>query len=386
MGDGDETGKNGNKGATARQDEETGDPARTAKLAEIQSLEAALRDAREAIGEPAGNTSNDAVKAIIKGQTDRHTEEIIRENLKTAASMIEPCDGSSQDNVRRWFEDVEMGAYMVGAGNQLRLARRTVAGSFRRELEKYLQRLPLSSWDDVKKAMTTRFLSMDEAGHMKGKLEKTRQGEKEEVPAFNRRFSSMADVAYPLGRNGRRSEETEGILVRMYARAIRSDHHAKKLATKEPRVTTLDDAMELVMKMEGATEKYDLLGRNSDTAVSTVSLKSLGESGVELKTLKNEVSRLANVLSAQKGQAKHQNKASSQKRSQKETSGGDTGRGNKPYRRPGGPRNQSQGQKPHWKDGQPLCFVCDEYGHMKKDCRLTKKDSSVNSTAGIQWS
>ena len=138
--------------------------------------------------------------------------------------------------------------------------------------------------------------------------------------------------------------------------------------------------------MEGATEKYDLLGRNSDTEVSAVSLKPLGDSGVELKTLKNEVSRLANVLSAQKGQAKHQNKASSQKRSQKETSGGDTGRGNKPYRRPGGPRNQSQGQKPHWKDGQPLCFVCDEYGHMKKDCRLTKKDSSVNSTAGIQWS
>ena len=72
MGDGPETGKNGNKGATARQDEETGDPARTTKLAEIQSLEAALRDARESIGEPAGNTSNDAVKAIIKGQTDRH--------------------------------------------------------------------------------------------------------------------------------------------------------------------------------------------------------------------------------------------------------------------------------------------------------------------------
>ena len=351
--------------------------------------------------QPGGSGSASAdgkqIADLIAEQKKREEQEVIRENLRIAAGQVETCDGSSQDGIRKWFEDVEMGMQYVGKENTVRLCRRTVTGSFRRELEKFListnaahpNKVP---WEEVKKHLTTSFLSTDEAGHARAKLERITQAEKEETQAFNRRFRTMADIAYPPKSDQKRSTETEEILVRLYARSLRSEHFAKKVVNaehKKPEDNTLETAMQSVVKLACAQDKYDMLGRpSSSREVSAVSSSGSVDVESDLSSINRRVNKVENSLADVKGRTRLAREANAVEKK------GDFSKKPRDKGKQGKFRKKFNGQKqklPRYdENGRPRCFNCNKYGHIAKDCSAPKDQkpatASVNYAAGTEWS
>ena len=355
------------------------------------------------------------LELILNEQKVRETNEAERETLRVTSGMIQTCDGSAHEDTRRWLDDVEMSNATVGTHNVVRVARRTVSGSLRKEVEKIVaahavtpstggDKDPnLCPWKTLKEEVEKAFLPADEEGHMKGKLEHVKQGEKEDIQMFNRRFRNMVDIGYPVEQGKERSGETEATLVRLYGRAIYSDSHARKLSAKEPPAKTLKDAMQFVTKQTGKADKYEFLGRTGKSEVNAVFDESPPAETDTVGSLKKEISRLANIIADKKGQARREREAyvleATQEKNQAEKfskrKGGkskkDAGDGKEKMNAKGstGKNKQKSRRKPKYdENGRPRCFNCDKYGHMARECRAPKvqKEQSVNYAAGIEWS
>ena len=157
----------------------------------------------------------------------RHHEQCKQELIRQTM----PCDGTSTASVRAWFEDIELAGAEVGAENQIEVAARTAAGSFRWELERYIASVLATNdnikanfnvpWADVKAHLRTSFLIVDESSALHDKVEKTRQSAYEPEASFSRRFREVADATYPA--DGRNDDQN-----RAFARGLRSDELARK--------------------------------------------------------------------------------------------------------------------------------------------------------------
>ena len=234
-------------------------------------------------------------------------EQVARDNLRTQAASVTNCDGSSPEAVRKWFSDVEIAGQVLGGGRAIiRLARRTVTGTFRKELERFVEHYrppgwnpPMARpdpndipWDHLKTELTTAFLSADEIEHAKGQLETLRQAAAEDVQTFNRRFMVLADRAYPADQAGVRHADTHQTLIKYYARGLAVDEFAKKIAEHHPRIATIEEAQRLVVRLKGSHEQYQRLGRIPKTEVNYTSHEPLS-----LGKLQAEVAALAAMVS-----------------------------------------------------------------------------------------
>ena len=354
--------------------------------------------------EAAGGLTEGQLKRILEEQKKLTKDEAARETLRVAASMVQTCDGSTHEDTRRWIEEIEMAEPTVTT-DIMRLVRRTVAGSLRKEVEKLTvlhkrnDDPNQATWKNVKEGVVTAFLPADEITHMRGRMEKVKQAEKEDIQTFNRRFRDMAEIAYPLLPDKTRSDETELTLVRLYGRAIYSDTYARKLAVKGEK--KIADAMKLVTNLSGDADKYDFLGRTRSRQVDAV---EKSDSDVDqVSSFKKEVSRLANILADKKGkvrqemeayvlsatQGKSQGGRSRDKKGRSPKQGKSAGKESKFPKKKSGKSGQKSARKPKWdKDGRPRCFNCNEYGHYARDCKESKpaKKQSGNGAAGTDWS
>ena len=181
-----------------------------------------------------------------------------------------PCDGTSPAGVRAWFKDIELAGAEVGAENQIEVAARTAAGSLRWELERYIAGVLATNdqinarfnvpWADVKAHLRTSFLNVDESSALRDEVEKTRQSAYEPEASFSRRFREVADAAYPgEGRN----EDQNRILIRAFARGLRSDELARKLV-EEGNPTTLEEAFSTLAGYSARKDAYARLSRHEE--------------------------------------------------------------------------------------------------------------------------
>ena len=181
-----------------------------------------------------------------------------------------PCVGTSPAGVRAWFKDIELAGAEVGADNQIEVAARTAAGSLRWELERYIAGVLATNdqinarfnvpWADVKAHLRTSFLNVDESSALRDEVEKTRQSAYEPEASFSRRFREVADAAYPgEGRN----EDQNRILIRAFARGLRSDELARKLV-EEGNPTTLEEAFSTLAGYSARKDAYARLSRHEE--------------------------------------------------------------------------------------------------------------------------
>ena len=180
------------------------------------------------------------------------------------------CDGTSTAGVRAWFKDIELAGGEVGAENQIEIAARTAAGSLRWELERYITgvlatknaikarfNVPLA---DVKAHIRTYFLNVDKSSALRDEVEKTRQSAYEPEASFSRRFREVADTANP---GDDRNDDQNRILIRAFARGLRSDELARKLV-EEGNPTTLEEAFTTLAGYSARKDAYARLSRHEE--------------------------------------------------------------------------------------------------------------------------
>ena len=205
-------------------------------------------------------------KEYIDGMAVLETTRTLRRHHEQCKQALirqtTPCDGTSPAGVRAWFKDIELAGAEVGADNKIEVAARTAAGSLRWELERYIAGVLATNdqinarfnvpWADVKAHLRTSFLNVDESSALRDEMEKTRQSAYEPEASFSRRFREVADAAYPgEGRN----EDQNRILIRAFARGLRSDELARKLV-EEGNPTTLEEAFTTLAGYSARKDAY----------------------------------------------------------------------------------------------------------------------------------
>ena len=206
---------------------------------------------------------------------NQQTINVTNQNLLTTyAGITGRCDGSAADAIRTWIDEVGL-CEGLGEPGKIKVARRTAAGAFRKELEDFITTYrpddwdPANAWDanntpwaQVVEHMTQAFLSVDEKEYMRGRLDTIKQAS-DTIQNYNRRFRAIADVAYPKGPNGQRDAEAVKTVLSRYAKGIYLTHYAKKIVDKHPPFQNLAEAMRFAVRLGGAQERFDRLGRTS---------------------------------------------------------------------------------------------------------------------------
>ena len=156
------------------------------------------------------------------------------ERLKGQIKQTTVCDGSNPSAVRIWIKEIELARKLLASKQTISLASRTVAGPLRHELERFISEYMSTHssarddvpWETVKEHISASFLHINEASALRDELEKTNQSAYEPEAGYNRRFREVADAAYPTAD---RNDDQNRILIRAYARGLRSSELARKL-------------------------------------------------------------------------------------------------------------------------------------------------------------
>ena len=242
-------------------------------------------------------------------------------------------------------------------GGVIDVAARTVSGSLKKEVERFLGAQPnraQTPWVTLRDHIRATFLSANEAERLKSELEKMAQTSYETLANFNRRFRESANKAFPQPR----TPDAERLVLRAYSRGIYSTALAKKLIV-EGRPANLDAAFQYAEGQAAGNEMFDGLER-----------RSRDEEEMDCSATGDSQSLAEKVLEALEGIRKSHERVVT--RVAKLEASGSSQRG-------GGPRKINTPRAPlKWtEDGRPICYHCGKAGHKGAEC-FQKKAFNTN--------
>ena len=274
------------------------------------------------------------------------------------------CDGSSTSATRTWLEDIDLAFGRLGQDSVIEVATSTVTGPLRKEIERFLTELILRDnvaraaipWAQVRAHVVTNFLNVDEAAALRDSVDQMRQSTYETDASFNRRFRDLADAAFP---SPARNEDQHRIMIRAYARGLRSSTMAVKMI-EQANPVTIEAALTWVTQFSGRQDAVTRLGllRPGEEAME---IGTLGSSTAPRPPQSVSQSTLVEVL---RGQERLMTKLAKMEATQNRSSNRHPPRLPRP-----GPRERLT----DWTaDGQPRCFACGVVGHMRRSCPTTR--------------
>ncbi len=185
--------------------------------------------------------------------------------FKAIANQTNVCDGENVDSLRLWLREIDLARGRLQTPDIVELASRTVSGALRVELEKFIAaKLPLINqdrtqidWVELKKHITSTFLSLDDDVIQKDNIEKITQAVFETDLQYTRRFSEAVENVYP---QVDRSQDREKMLVKIFLRGLLNDLFAKEIVTHHNPKTVVE-AISTFQRVSSLNEQYIRLGR-----------------------------------------------------------------------------------------------------------------------------
>ncbi|KAI0241213.1 hypothetical protein LSAT2_032862, partial [Lamellibrachia satsuma] len=104
--------------------------------------------------------------------------------------------------------------------------------------------------------VVTNFLNVDEAAALRDSVDQMRQSTFETDASFNRRFRDLADAAFPPPAC---NEDQHRIMIRAYARGLRSSTMAVKMI-EQANPVTIEAALTWVTQFSGRQDAVTHLG------------------------------------------------------------------------------------------------------------------------------
>ncbi len=205
------------------------------------------------------------------------------------------------------------------------------------------------------------FLGPDEGNLLKEEVENIKQGAREDLTSFNRRFSKAADYAYPQPRNA----DTEEELTDKYMSALRESKVKDAVFEHDPPLVTLQGAMQVALGEYARLRRRKRVQRRHTHEPMEVDLLE-DEGGVS--SLTNAAPTVRDTLAAM---------ASSLRSLQKEMN---TIKGNQPSSISSTPQNHNRNQ-PRKTNGFQRnkgvqCWYCNQLGHFQRDCFKRQRDKA----------
>ena len=296
--------------------------------------------------------------AVLNAQNQQNQNYRIHKEQKQWAddekAKMEFCEGLTQRSVREWLRKIHNAFILLPAGFDAnwcikRLMTLTARGDLQEELENFIAIQPNQA-NIAHQALTNHishaFLGPDEAETLKSEVKCMKQGVREQIPAFNRRFTKIADLAFPaLGR----AADVEADLAGYYLNALQDGPIKDALFKHRPRLATL-----AAVKQAAAAEYTELRYQQRITGKPVQQ-----EEAMEIAAIAQPLRELLAEYKQEVADLKKQ--IASLKRAQQPP-----------------PRQsfQQQGKKPPRKpDGSPGdCFYCGKPNHIARECRKKKSD------------
>jgi hypothetical protein len=216
-------------------------------------------------------------------------------------------------------------------------------------------------WPALRDHVSASFLNVDEAAALREEVETVTQDAFETEAGYSRRFREKADAAYPAAQ---RNPDQNRILVKAYAKGLRSGEIARKLVM-EGNPVHLEQAIQLVGVYSERAHAYTRLRRTEEP----MEVNHVAEAAMVAPAATKVHEDLLNL---------QDRLLKSQERLQTRLAKLEAGQGSG---RPKRNASQSGGARPPaWNQaGQPRCFQCQRYGHFAREC--SRKQGSGNAPA-----
>ena len=190
----------------------------------------------------------------------RNTRKEIKD---THVKRITPCDGVSTTAVREWLQEIDITVPHCRQHPDLviTIACLTSIGSLHREIERFLLQNQNQNitWLVLRTHLRDAFLSANEEEALRRDVEKMQQTQYENAASYSRRFRDASDSAYP----GPRNPDQQRILLRIYAKGLRSSATARRLV-EQGHPQNIDQAIALVLQYEADLDRYEQLDRREE--------------------------------------------------------------------------------------------------------------------------
>ena len=309
--------------------------------------------------------------------TRRDTQQRLDKWLDNQKDKTGVCDGSTLKAVRVWIRGINSAVARVPNGQNIdtyinQLMVRTAVEDLLEEVEGQLnQALPgaVVPHQQILQHVNGAFLGPDEANVLKEDVKALRQGQREDLPRYNRRFTKAADYAYPLPRN----PANEEVLTDTYMGSLTKGKVKDRCFNHDPQLVTLQGAMQVTTNEYARQRRRARIQRvaTRETEDEPMEVDGLEESEVDENTiLHNAPPTLRETMAAM---------ASSLRSLQTEVK---TLQQRPPPPPPqAGPSDQPPRSR-SWKRGP--CFYCKKEGHWKRECRKLKRDMGAQQDSPSQ--
>ena len=247
----------------------------------------------------------------------RHQNQDKRDWVKDNSSLIGTCAGGSTRDVREYIRQLKAARKRVPINDINRiqvnadqailnreraymhaLIEATARGEVYEEYEVCLNGHPggrdATPVDDIMQHLLDAFLGPDECEALKDEIKKTKQGGREEIPAFNRRFKKAASLAFPTP-----TDADQSYLVKKYLKNLRKGRIQDRLFELDDDLEDLPSVMAAAQRLWGQHKFRNRVIEDHDTRVEEpmdvsaieASQKPLREEVHELKTMLKELTR-----------------------------------------------------------------------------------------------
>ena len=282
---------------------------------------------------------------------------------------METADGSSLRGVRAWSRSIHKAAGRVPAGQNaddylLPLIEQTTTGDLTEELDLVPQPVPggVPAWQHSVQHINQSFLGPDEANILKDDAKCMRQGQREDLPSYNRRFLKAVDYAYPLPRQ----PDTEEMLTDLYMGSLRNGRIKDLVFAHDPQLVQLQPTIQVALAAYSRQRRKDRVMRDlRGEEPMEVDLVDDDDNDDDACAVAQAVPTVRDTLSAL---------ASTLRTLQKDVQGLKQ-RNDRFNPRPRG--SQQQHSQHHNR-----CFYCNKPGHKKVECRKRARDMAAKQHQG----